>query len=222
MKPKGNNSTVGQDSNGEAGLRHLFAAEPRLIVAADMTEPKPGFLSSASAALAASGIHLREAMPEDLPLLADIYATTREEELQQVSWNPEQKKAFTDWQSAQQEQHYALHYPRAERLLIEQQHASGRPGATPVAIGRIYLETTRLEVRLMDITLFPAYRNRGLGTRVMNALLCYADALPRQMSLHVEPFNPAKRMYERMGFVVSETRGLYEFMFRVVPPGAAR
>ena len=34
------------------------------------------------------------------------------------------------------------------------------------------------------------------------------------ISLHVEPFNPAKRMYERLGFVVSETRGLYEFMVR--------
>ena len=64
-------------------------------------------------------------------------------------------------------------------------------------IGRIYVETTRVEVRRMDITLLPGHRNQGLGTRVMNELLRYADALPRQMSLHVEPFNPAKRMYQR-------------------------
>ena len=48
----------------------------------------------------------------------------------------------------------------------------------------------------------------------MNAVLRYADGLQRQLSLHVEPFNPAKRMYKRMGFVVGETRGVYEFMVR--------
>ncbi|MBK7470654.1 MAG: GNAT family N-acetyltransferase [Betaproteobacteria bacterium] len=74
-----------------------------------------------------------------------------------------------------------------------------------------------MEVRLMDITLLPAQRNQGTGMQVVNALLHYADALRRPVSLHVEPFNPAKRMYARMGFVVSETRGLYEFMIRAIP-----
>ncbi len=74
-----------------------------------------------------------------------------------------------------------------------------------------------MEVRLMEVTLLPPYRNQGIGTRLMEELLRYADALGRQASLHVEPFNPAKRMYERMGFVASETRGLYEFMVRPVP-----
>lgn len=81
------------------------------------------------------------------------------------------------------------------------------------AIGRIYVDT-RGEVRLMDVTLLPAWRNQGIGTRLLQALLAYADALGRPASLHVEPFNPAKRMYERAGFAVSETRGLYEFMVR--------
>ncbi len=188
-----------------------------IFSAADMTESTPRLLPSASARLEASGINLREALPEDLPLLAEIYASTRAAELEQVPWSAEQKKAFTDWQSAQQEHHYAVHYPNAERLVIENEHAGGGPVATRLAIGRIYLETTRLEVRLMDITLLPDYRNNGVGTRLMNELLRYADALQRQVSLHVEPFNPAKRMYQRMEFVVSETRGLYEFMVRAVP-----
>jgi ribosomal protein S18 acetylase RimI-like enzyme len=67
------------------------------------------------------------------------------------------------------------------------------------------------------VTLLPAYRNRGIGTRLMDELLRYADSLGREASLHVEPFNPAKRMYARMGFVVRETRGIYEFMVRPVP-----
>lgn len=143
-------------------------------------------------------------------MLAAIYASTREEELQPVPWTAAQKKAFTDWQSARQEQHYALHYPHAERLVIEQ-------AGQDEPIGRLYVDTTRAEVRLMEVTLLPPYRSRGIGTRLMDELLRYADSLGREASLHVEPFNPAKRMYERMGFAVRETRGIYEFMVRPVP-----
>ena len=169
--------------------------------------PAPGFLAYSTLRLKGSGIALRAARADDAPLLAAIYATTRSEELEPVPWTAEQKKSFTDWQSEQQEKHYALHYPDAERLVIEH----GEP------IGRIYVDTTSVEVRLMDVTLLPAHRNRGIGTQLMDGLLRYADALGRQASLHVEPFNPARRMYGRMGFVVSETRGLYEFMVRPVP-----
>ena len=166
--------------------------------------PGPGFLAFASPRLEGSGLTLRAAGPGDASLIAAIYACTREEELRQVPWSDAQKKAFTDWQSQQQEKHYALHYPNAERLVVER----GEP------IGRIYVDVTRREVRLMDVTLFPPHRNRGLGSRLMDVLLDYAGTLGRQASLHVEPFNPAKRMYERLGFRVVETRGLYEFMVR--------
>ena len=179
-----------------------------------MASPARGFLAFASSAWRDSGFCLRQALPRDLPLLAEVYASTRVEELLQTGWNDHQKKAFTDWQSAKQEEHYALHYPRAERLVIGLSGDEGLTGAEVPAIGRIYIDTTSLEVRLMDVTLLPAWRNRGIGSRLMAVLLQYAEALGRPMSLHVEPFNPAKRIYERMSFVVVETRGLYEFMVR--------
>jgi ribosomal protein S18 acetylase RimI-like enzyme len=173
-----------------------------------VAEAGPGFLAFSAAGLKSSGITLRVAQREDVALLAEIYGSTRAEELQQVPWSAEQKKSFTDWQSQQQERHCELHSPNAERLVMERE---------AVAIGRIYVETTGMEVRLMDITLLPAHRSQGVGTRLMNELLRYADTLQRPVSLHVEPFNPAKRMYERMNFAVAETRGLYEFMMRPVP-----
>jgi GNAT superfamily N-acetyltransferase len=166
----------------------------------------PGFLAFASRRLEGSGLALRTARPEDAALVAAIYACTRDEELRQVPWTGAQKKAFTDWQSEQQEKHYALHYPAAERLLVER----GEP------IGRIYVDTTRAEVRLMDVTLLPPLRGQGLGSRLMDVVLAYAQGLGLPVSLHVEPFNPAKRMYERLGFRVVETRGLYELMVREV------
>ena len=166
---------------------------------------RPGFLAFASPRLQGSGIALRAAGEPDASLLAAIYATTREEELRQVDWPPEQKKAFTDWQSQQQEAHYATHYPAAERLVVMRD---------AVVVGRIYVDTTRREVRLMDVTLLPEHRNQGIGSRLMDVLLAYADGIGLGVSLHVEPFNPARRMYERLGFRAAETRGLYEFMVR--------
>ena len=173
-----------------------------------MGEAPSRFAAFAAARLGAAGLTLRPAVDSDLATIAAIYATVREDELRQAPWTAEQKKAFTDSQSRQQESHYALHYPNAERLLI------GREGAT---IGRLYVDTTKAEVRLMEIALLPAHRNQGIGTRIVGEFLRYADALALPTSLHVEPFNPAKRMYERMGFKVQETRGLYEFMVRPVP-----
>lgn len=178
-----------------------------------------GLLAFAPESLKDAGIRLRSALPEDAPTLAEIYASTRDEELLQVPWSVEQKKTFTDWQSARQEEHYALHYPNAERLLIERLDYGPVEGGRGAAIGRIYIDTTSVEVRLMEITLLPGRRNMGIGTCLMRELLRYAHALQRPISLHVEPFNPAKRMYERMGFKVTETRGLYEFMIRAVPDG---
>ena len=167
-----------------------------------------GFLAFALPRLAPSGLRLRPAVEGDLALLAAIYATTREEELRQVAWSAEQKRAFTDWQSRQQERHYALHYPQFERLLVEREEP----------IGRIYVDTAS-EIRVMEITLLPPFRNQGTGTSLMNLVLAYADALGRPTSLHVEPFNPAKRMYRRMGFDVVEARGVYEYLVRPVPRG---
>lgn len=166
---------------------------------------QPEFLAFALPRLVEDGLALRVAVESDAPAIAALYATTREEELRHVPWSALQKKAFTDWQSQQQEKHYSTHYPHCERLLV----VAGRE-----TIGRVYVDTTPGDVRLMEMTLLPAHRNRGIGSLLMQALLAYADGLARQVSLHVEPFNPAKRMYARLGFRVVETRGLYEYMVR--------
>jgi len=165
------------------------------------------------AAAGVEGFVVRPATAADEKFIAEVYATTREEELRQVAWTDAQKRAFTDWQSAQQERHYATHYPDAERLILVAVAADG--AATHV--GRIYVDTTPADVRLMEMTLLPAWRNRGIGSRLLEQVIAYADRLGRDASLHVEPFNPAKRMYERAGFAVVETRGLYEFMVRPAP-----
>ena len=148
---------------------------------------------------------LRPRAESDLAFLSQLYASTREEELRPVQWSEAQKLAFLQDQFAKQHAHYLLHYPRAQWHVIE---AGGRP------IGRFYLEETGSEIRLMDVALLPAWRGRGIGGALMRALLEHADAQGLLVTLHVEPFNPAMRLYTRLGFRPVETRGVYVFMQR--------
>lgn len=164
----------------------------------------PGFLAHADGL--PDDVTLREVTGADHAFLAGVYASTREEEMKlATSWTDAQKLAFLHQQFALQDRHYRLHYPNAEHLVIEQ-------GGAPV--GRIVLAISTVEVRLMDVALLPAFRGRGFGTALLKSLLAFADGLALPVTLHVEPFNPALRMYEREGFVEVEMRGIYRFMRR--------
>lgn len=72
----------------------------------------------------------------------------------------------------------------------------------------------------MEITLDEAQRNQGVGGAISGALLAHAREQGIAIGLHVETFNPAKRLYERQGFKTVEARGIYEYM-RVEPPTSA-
>ena len=163
-----------------------------------------------AAAAGLGGAALREERDEDLPFLRDLYASTRAEELAPVPWPEAQKRAFLEHQFALQREQYRQHYDGAEWLVLE---SDGTP------IGRLYLRRGRDEVRLMDIALVPAARGAGIGTRVTQRVLDWADALGLPVTLHVEPFNPAYRMYRRFGFAYVRSTGVYHFLQRA--PGAS-
>jgi GNAT superfamily N-acetyltransferase len=156
------------------------------------------------------GVALREEGEVDVPFLIELYASTRADELAPVPWPEEQKRAFLAHQFALQREQYRQHYAGAEWLLVERDAAP---------IGRLYLRRGGEEVRLMDIALVPSARGAGLGTRLTQRLLDWADAQHVPVTLHVEPFNPAYRMYRRFGFCYVRSTGVYHFLQRA--PGTA-
>jgi GNAT superfamily N-acetyltransferase len=173
-----------------------------------VSDPVPAWVRAAAAA-AVPDVALRPEGDDDVAFLQALYASTRAEELAQVPWDDAQKRDFLAHQFALQREQYRQHYPGAEWLVIE------RDG---VPAGRVYVRRGGTEIRLMDIALLPALRGGGLGTRLTRALLDWADALPLPVTLHVEPFNPAYRMYRRLGFAYVRSTGVYHFLQRA--PGA--
>lgn len=147
---------------------------------------------------------LRPEQPEDDAFLRALYASTRQRELNQLSgWSRQQISQFIDSQFDAQHSHYLQHYPTAQFLVLEQ--AGQR-------IGRLYVDIVESSVRLMDLALVPAVRNRGLGGALTRAVMDYAESLRMGVTLHVEEDNPAKRLYDRLGFVVVGELSFYKKM----------
>jgi len=146
---------------------------------------------------------LRPIQPEDLPFLARVYASTRWEELAQTNWTEEQKAAFCQMQFQAQHFHYQKHFGGASFDVIE---CEGQP------IGRLYVARSEKEIRIVDISLLPEHRGAGIGTRFLLALQEEALGEGKALGIHVEKFNPAMKLYERLGFKPVEDQGIYLLM----------
>lgn len=59
----------------------------------------------------------------------------------------------------------------------------------------------------LSIALLPEYRNRGIGTSLMNRLIHETGNHFKAISLSVSTDNPAVRLYTRLGFEVVERVG---------------
>ena len=68
----------------------------------------------------------------------------------------------------------------------------------PAGILKVYEEGGWLY--LAEIGLMPEYQNKGLGTQMIQDVLDLADKLGINVELQVFANNPARRLYERMGF----------------------
>ena len=137
---------------------------------------------------------------EDHEFLYRVYASTRQEELAAVPWTAEQKEAFLRSQFDLQHQHYQKYYGDAEFDIILR---DGKPA------GRLYVHRSPEEIRIVDIALLPEHRGAGIGSSLLQDVLTEAAGTGKRVSIHVEQFNPAMRLYERLGFTKQEEVGVY-------------
>ena len=129
----------------------------------------------------------------------------REPELAHLPWDDGMRRAFVEQQFTAQDTHYREHYPGATLDVIE---------VDGDRAGRLYVHRGPRDIRIMDIALAPAYRGRGIGTGLLRALIAEAQANARTLSIHVETNNPARRLYERLGFVQAAEHGIYLLLER--------
>jgi ribosomal protein S18 acetylase RimI-like enzyme len=146
---------------------------------------------------------LRPVNAGDDELIYQVYASTRSDEMALVDWTAEQKAVFLRAQVNAQTAHYKTHFPTAEQTIIQ------REG---VPVGRLILNRSKDMIHIIDIALLPEARNAGIGSAVMKDVMEEAARDNRQVMLRVEFFNPARRLYARLGFVQTREMSIYHEM----------
>ena len=148
-------------------------------------------------------LRFRPIRPQDETFLAELYASTRRQELLVLDWSEAEKEAFLRSQFEAQHTFYQQQFTKAsfELILFKKK-----------PIGRLYVDRRPDEIRLVDIALLPEYRGTGIGTALLKDLFAEATKVGKPVRIHVEHNNPAMRLYTRLGFTKLEENGVYHLM----------
>ncbi len=140
---------------------------------------------------------------EDMAFLAELYRSTRWEEVMRAPWDDQQRIDFLNQQFEAQHKHYLSHYPHADKFLIKKNNKN---------IGRVYVDRDDVSICLIDVALLTPERGSGLGTALLKELLIEAQETNKKVVIHVENFNPAYHWYLKHGFQQIEDKGVYQYM----------
>jgi GNAT superfamily N-acetyltransferase len=148
-------------------------------------------------------LSLRPVADADEAFLLDVYAGTRADELALVDWDEAQKAAFVRMQFDAQHAYYREQYPDAafDVILLDGE-----------AAGRLYVNHSPSEIRIVDIALLPGRRGQGIGSALLAQVQDEAARAGKPLRIHVERFNPALRWYQKLGFAPVADRGVYVLM----------
>lgn len=139
----------------------------------------------------AFSLTLRPATTADYDFLYHLHQVTLQEYIAQI-WG---------WDERWERTYFKRKFDPTHRQIV-------LLGAT--AVGTITATRTSTEIFLANIGILPAYQRQGIGTRLIQALLTEAAGSGLHLTLQVLKVNPARRLYERLGFeVIAETETHY-------------
>jgi ribosomal protein S18 acetylase RimI-like enzyme len=132
-------------------------------------------------------IRFRPATESDIDYLYALHAATMKEYVDKT-WG---------WDDAFQESVFRKNYVPAEIRVI---------AFAEKDIGMLSLEERVEDVFLRAIEIHPDYQGHGIGAAIIKRIIAQSVQKMKPVFLQVLKVNPAKRLYERLGFsVVNET-----------------
>ncbi|MGE3466695.1 MAG: N-acetyltransferase family protein [Pyrinomonadaceae bacterium] len=144
-------------------------------------------------------IALRPAMPDDRDFLVRVYEASREIELSMTPWSTAERLAFARLQFDAQTRHYGEVYPDSTNSVILY---DGEPA------GRLHLNRGPDQIAILDITVLPAYRLKGIATSLITSLQAEAKESGCSLRVFVEDFNPSQAMFLGVGFEIAAREGI--------------
>ncbi|MCC6414784.1 MAG: GNAT family N-acetyltransferase [Opitutaceae bacterium] len=98
------------------------------------------------------------------------------------------------WDDVEQAERFQKNFqPQRLQIIVVNGHDAGL----------LHVERTPADIFLASILLAAEFQNRGLGTAILHSLLAEAHREKLPLRLQVLKVNPARRLYERLGFTVT-------------------
>jgi len=151
-------------------------------------------------------VTLETAQPGDESFLAEVYASTRAEEMAITGWSAEHRRLFLDMR------YEAERRVRLRQLSEAQQWVIRR---NDVPAGQMIVRRSREEIVLMELALLPEHRYKNVGSLVMAFLMEEATQGGKLLRLLVEKKDSAaEEWFHRLGFESSSEGGTGEMVWR--------
>ncbi|SEI19785.1 GNAT family N-acetyltransferase [Tardiphaga sp. OK245] len=145
-------------------------------------------------------IELRPAQQDDFAMALDLYLTTMQ---------PYTAELMT-WDDVKQRESFTVQWkPEASEVIVFEGQAIGWFEAHTIETGTL----------LQQFFIAPECQGKGIGTQVLEHLLERWSKTGMPVFLTVLKNNPARRLYERFGFVVIGEVGV-KFQMRRTPANA--
>ncbi|MEI9863748.1 MAG: GNAT family N-acetyltransferase [Limisphaerales bacterium] len=148
-------------------------------------------------------ILLRPETPDDAGVLFEIYASTRQDEMDLTGWDADKRANFLDMQFKAMRQSYRVMFPTAQFSIVVHEMKT---------IGRIVVDRRDEEIHVVDLALLPEFRNQKIGTFLMQRICHEATQANKTVTLSVFKKSEAIHWYHRLGFSTMDESGFYEKM----------
>jgi GNAT superfamily N-acetyltransferase len=131
---------------------------------------------------------LRDITPQDRDFLWELHRTTMKGYVEGLwGWDEaQQKRLFDDWFKS----------TKGQIITVDGE-----------SVGRLEITIRDADVLLDTIEIAPKMQRSGLGSEIIRQTLAKARAMRLPLILSVLRSNPAKVLYERLGFVVTSADG---------------
>jgi ribosomal protein S18 acetylase RimI-like enzyme len=129
---------------------------------------------------------LRAATAADRDWLYDVF---------RAGMRPHVITVFGEWDEAFQSKRFADHFA-PERFQVIRTEG--------VDVGLLEARREDNRIYIAEIGMLPEHQSRGIGAAVLRDLIAEANAARLPLELQVFSLNPARRLYERLGFAVYE------------------
>jgi ribosomal protein S18 acetylase RimI-like enzyme len=149
----------------------------------------------------AENVSLEPVSPGDREFLLRVYECSREIELSMVPWDDATKRTFVEHQFDAQTSHYSSEYPEAKHYVIMLSQGGEQAG-------RLWVNRTESEIAILDVTVLPEFRRRGIGSSIVGSLVDEAQSTGKSVRVYVETFNPAQEFFANRDFIVESSDGI--------------